>query len=54
VEYIGVDKTLRKQYAGILEVYEIRGDSYTCLKPDGADLTSWIELADLQVVGVAK
>jgi putative DNA primase/helicase len=53
VEYIGANKMLHNQYAGILEVYEIRGDSYTCLKPDGSGLTSWIDLADLQFVEVA-
>ena len=52
VEYIGDTKALQKQYAGILEVYEIEGDRYTCKKPSGS-LTSWIELADLQLVEVA-
>ena len=50
--YAGDTKTLQKQYAGILEVYEIKGDRYTCKKPSGS-LTSWIELADLQLVEVA-
>jgi Protein of unknown function (DUF3987) len=48
VKYVAGDKALLTQYAGILEVYEIRGDSYTCLKPDGSGLTSWIEFTDLQ------
>lgn len=52
VEYIGDTKALQKQYAGILEVYEIKGEIYTCKKPSGS-LTSWIELADLQLVEVA-
>jgi predicted P-loop ATPase len=52
VYYAGDTKTLQKQYAGILEVYEIKGDRYTCKKPSGS-LTSWIELADLQLVEVA-
>lgn len=52
VEYIGSDFNLKKQYAGVLEVWEISkkdSDSYACLKPDGR-VTSWIEFADLQPV----
>ncbi len=52
VKYIGSDFNLKKQYAGVLEVWEISkkdADSYACLKPNGR-VTSWIEFADLQLV----
>jgi uncharacterized protein (DUF927 family) len=51
VQYVGNDKALQRQYAGILEVCEIKGDRYTCKKPSSS-LTSWIELDDLQLVEV--
>ena len=50
VKYIGSDFYLKKQYAGILEVWEISPlDGYTCLKLDGR-LTSWVEFEDLKMV----
>jgi hypothetical protein len=50
VEYIGSDFYFKKQYAGVLEVWEISPiDGYTCLKPNGR-ATSWIEFADLQLI----
>jgi uncharacterized protein (DUF927 family) len=52
VKYIGDNKSLQAQYAGALEIFEIKGDSYTCKKPSGS-LTSWIELEDLQLAEVA-
>jgi hypothetical protein len=55
VEYIGADFNLKRQYAGVLEVWEISQrdiNSYTCLKPNG-NVTSWIEFTDLQLVDVA-
>jgi hypothetical protein len=54
VKYVGSDFNLKKQYAGVLEVWEIspRDDVYTCLKPNGR-ATSWIEFADLQLAEVA-
>ncbi len=33
VQYVENDKVLQRQYAGILEVCEIKGDRYTCKKP---------------------
>jgi Domain of unknown function (DUF3854) len=53
VQYVGNDKALQRQYAGILEVCEIKGDRYTCKKPSSS-LTSWIELDDLQLVEVTS
>jgi hypothetical protein len=54
VKYIGSDFNLKKQYAGVLEVWEIsKADGYTCVKPNGR-LTSWIEFAELQLVEVAQ
>jgi hypothetical protein len=52
VKYIGSNFNLKTQYAGTLEVWEISKkdiNSYACLKPNGR-VTSWIELADLQLV----
>ena len=50
VQYIGNNFYLEKQYAGVLEVWEISPlDGYACLKPDGR-LTSWILFQDLKVV----
>ena len=49
VKYIGSDFNLKRQYARILEVWEISKnpyDGYTCLKSDGR-LTSWIHFEDL-------
>ena len=54
VKYIGTDFNLKRQYAGVLEVWEISDkdmNSYACLKPNGR-VTSWIEFADLQLVEV--
>lgn len=54
VKYIGSDFNLKKQYAGVLEVWEISkkdADSYACLKPNGR-VTSWVEFIDLQLVKV--
>lgn len=53
VEYIGGNKALQVQYAGVLEIFEIKGDSYTCKKPSNS-LTSWIELEDLRLADVAQ
>ena len=53
VEYIGANKALQVQYAGVLEIFEIKGDSYTCKKPSNS-LTSWVELEDLQLAQVAQ
>ncbi len=53
VEYIGGNKALQVQYAGVLEIFEIKGDSYTCKKPSNS-LTSWIELEDLRLAEVAQ
>ncbi len=56
VEYIGSDFNLKKQYAGVLEVWEISkkdSDSYACLKPDGR-VTSWIEFVDIQLAEISK
>jgi hypothetical protein len=50
VKYIGTDKVLQKQYAGVLEIHTIANDSYSCLKPNGTGLTSWIEFEDLQSI----
>jgi uncharacterized protein (DUF927 family) len=51
VQYIGNNSSSARQYAGILEIHETQGDTYTCKKPDGS-LTSWIELDDLQLMEV--
>ena len=51
VQYVGNNPSSARQYAGILEIHEIYGDTYTCKKPDGS-LTSWIELDDLQLMEV--
>ena len=57
VRYIGTDRNLVKQYAGVLEVWEMGkgGDSgkCTCLKPNGRT-TSWIEFSDLELVEVSR
>jgi putative DNA primase/helicase len=52
VRYTGNNANLLRQYTGIISIFEISGDKYTCLKPDGK-LTSWIELDDLQLAEVA-
>jgi putative DNA primase/helicase len=52
VRYTGNNANLLKQYAGIISIFEVSGDTYTCLKPDGK-LTSWIELGDLQLMEIA-
>lgn len=54
VQYIGQDKALQTQYAGILKVRTIERDQYTCFKPGNESLTSWIEREDLQLVEVAS
>jgi predicted P-loop ATPase len=54
VQYIGQDKALQTQYAGILKVRTIDRDQYTCVKPGDESLTSWIEREDLQLVEVAS
>ena len=54
VKYVGSDFNLKTQYAGVLEVWEISKQdigSTACLKPNGR-VTSWIELADLQLLEV--
>jgi hypothetical protein len=57
VRYVGTNFNLGKQYAGVLEVWEIGklgdSDKCTCLKPDGRP-TSWIEFADIKLVEVAQ
>jgi hypothetical protein len=50
VEYVGTDKALQKQYAGVLEVHEVHpNDCYTCMKPNRQGLTSRIEGVDLRL-----
>ena len=53
VKYVGNHLSLERQYAGILEVYEIHRVgveyTYTCIKPDGG-ATSWIDFEDLALV----
>ncbi len=49
VQYIGNSLNLLQQYTGVLSIFEISGDTYTCLKSDGK-LTSWIELDELRLV----
>ena len=53
VKYIGDCLSLERQYAGILEVYEIHRvgveHTYTCIKPDGG-ATSRIDFEDLVLV----
>jgi hypothetical protein len=51
VEYIGTDKSLVKQYSGILTVHSLQYDSCSCMKPGGQGLTSWIEFVELRLVG---
>ncbi len=51
VQYVGKNSSLARQYAGILEIHEIQGDTHTCKKPDGS-LISWIEFDDLQLMEV--
>jgi hypothetical protein len=54
VEYVGSDFSLKKQYAGTLEVWEISKsplDGYTCLKPNGRT-TSWIKFEDLESIAI--
>jgi len=50
VRYVGTDRNLVKQYAGVLEIWEMGklgdSDKCTCLKPNGRT-TSWIEFGDL-------
>ena len=57
VLYIGTSPNLVKQYAGMLEVWEMGklgdSDKCTCFKPDGRP-TSWIEYSDLELVEVAQ
>lgn len=51
VKYIGSDFNLKKQYTGVLEVWQISKnsfDEYTCLKPN-CRLTSWIKFEDLEL-----
>lgn len=52
VTYFGTDPNLQRQYAGVLEIWEISkcGDGYACLKPDGR-VTSWIRFEDLDALG---
>jgi hypothetical protein len=45
IRYIGTNPNLLEQYAGILAIFEVSGETYTCLKPD-SKLTSWIKLED--------
>jgi putative DNA primase/helicase len=52
VRYNGNNPNLLKQYAGILEIFEVSGETYACLKPDGK-LTSWIEFEDLKIDEIA-
>lgn len=53
VEYIGSNFSLKTQYAGVLEVRTISPrNGYSCLKPGGAGVTSWIDREDLQLVEV--
>jgi hypothetical protein len=51
VIYIGTDKILQKQYAGVLEVYTVGSGVYSCYTNGGEKLTSWIDGDDLQLVG---
>lgn len=50
VQYFGADKTCQRQYAGVLIVKEVRGETYACLKACGTGLTSWIDREDLTVI----
>ena len=50
VEYVGTKVSLQNQYNGVLIVYEVGNDLYTCMKPDKR-LTAWIEVTDLRLVG---
>lgn len=52
VTYFGTDPNLQRQYAGVLEIWEISkyGDGYACLKTDGR-VTSWIRFEDLDALG---
>jgi putative DNA primase/helicase len=52
VRYVGSNPNLLKQYAGIIFIFEVSGETYTCLKPDGK-LTSWIEFEDLKIAEIA-
>ena len=56
VQYVGTDLNLLRQYAGVLEIWEMgKGgdfDKCTCLKPNGRT-TSWIDFTDLELVEVA-
>lgn len=53
VTYIGSDANEKRQYAGVLEVWDISNlDGYTCLKPGGQATTSWIRFEDLELAEV--
>jgi hypothetical protein len=57
VQYIGADHSLKKQYAGTLEIWEIAKqtlDGYACLKPGRTSVTSWIKPEDLKLIEKAK
>ena len=51
VVYCGLNKMLQKQYAGVLQIHQIHSNGeYTCMKPCGTSLTSWIKEEELNLV----
>ena len=51
VEYCGLNKVLQKQYAGVLQIHQVHPNGeYTCMKPCGKSLTSWIKEEELKLV----
>jgi hypothetical protein len=57
VEYTGSNHYLQKQYAGILEIWEIaknQNDGFACLTPCRRRVTSWIEAEDLKLIKKAS
>jgi hypothetical protein len=51
VIYVGAERILQKQYAGVLEVCTVGSGVYSCYTNGGEKLTSWIDRDDLQLVG---
>jgi hypothetical protein len=51
VVYVGMNKTLQKQYHGILKVRTVKLGVYSCYTACGTGVTSWIDFDDLQLVG---
>jgi hypothetical protein len=49
VEYVGTDKALQKQCAGVLRIHKIDlVEGYTCLTPDG-NATCWLKAYELRL-----